>query len=340
MQNMGAGATLERVGVDILGPFPETDRGNRFIIVVGDYWTKWTEAYSTPNHTAETVAKALVNNFIARFGIPEQLHSDQGREFEGLVFKQMSCILQIEKTRTTPWRPCSNGLVEGFNKTLGTMLRRLTSENQRDWDEYVDLVVMAYRSTVHESTGQTPNMMMLGRELPMPSHLLVATPDQKEEKKDVKYIEELQRKFTEVHALAREKLKKSHIHQKKYYDRTSTRSDWQAGTAVWLFNPTKRVGRSPKLMTFWEETPYVVVEKINDVVMKVQKSRNSKPRIIHVDRLKKVEGEVDISWYKSLMDGTKKMQQSNPITATTERGQSSSQVSVMEEINLLPLYGN
>ena len=93
-------------------------------------------------------------------------------------------------------------------------------------------------------------------------------------------------------------------------------------------------------MTFWEETPYVVVEKINDVVMKVQKSRNSKPRIIHVDRLKKVEGEVDISWYKSLMDGTEKMQQRNPITATTERGQSSSQVSVMEEMNLLPLYGN
>ena len=245
MQNMGAGATLERVGVDILGPFPETDRGNRFIIVVGDYWTKWTEAYSTPNHTAETVAKALVNNFIARFGIPEQLHSDQGREFEGLVFKQMSCILQIEKTRTTPWRPCSNGLVEGFNKTLGTMLRQLTSENQRDWDEYVDLAVMAYRSTVHESTGQTPNMMMLGRELPMPSHLLVATPDQKEEEKDVKYIEELQRKFTEVHALAREKLKKSHIHQKKYYDRTSTRSDWQTGTAVWLFNPTKKSGSEP-----------------------------------------------------------------------------------------------
>lgn len=312
MKSVGTGSTLERVGIDILGPLPETVEGNRFILVVGDYWTKWMEAYSLPDHTASTVASTLVHQFIARFGIPDQIHSDQGREFESNLFQEMCQLLRIDKTKTTPWRPCSNGLVENFNKTLGTMLRQLTSHHQRDWDQYVELATMAYRSTVHESTGQTPNKMMLGRELPMPSYLLLATPEQVEQKQakhsGYDFVEELQNKILEAHALAREQLKKSHLHQKKQYDRKATMSEWSVGAPVWLFNPTKHVGKSPKLTTFWEETPYVITERVNDVVMKIQKSKTSKARIVHVDRLKLVEGQVDTSWFnkeecEQLVDG-------------------------------------
>lgn len=301
MKTVGAGSTLERVGIDILGPLTETENGNRFILVVGDYWTKWMEAYPLPDHTAETVASTLVHQFFARFGLPDQVHSDQGREFEGKLFQEMCRLLRIDKTRTTPWRPCSNGLVENFNKTLGTMLRQLSSDHQRDWDQYVELATMAYRSTVHDSTGQTPNKMMLGRELPMPSYLLVETPEQKGQERTqpgrYDFVEALQNKILEAHAVAREQLKKSHVNQKKQYDRRAIMREWKVGAPVWLFNPTKRVGKSPKLTIFWEETPYVIVDKVNDVVMKIQKNRKSKPRIVHVDRLKLVEGNVDTSWF-------------------------------------------
>ena len=77
-----AGAPMERVGVDITGPFPVTASGNRFILVAMDYFTKWPEAYAIPNHEATTVARCLVDGFFTRFGIPNELHSDQGREFE------------------------------------------------------------------------------------------------------------------------------------------------------------------------------------------------------------------------------------------------------------------
>ena len=259
--------------------------------------TKWTEAYPVPNHTASTVAAAVIYRFVARFGIPQQIHSDQGREFEGNLFQEMCDLLQVDKTRTTPWRPCSNGMIERFNKTLGAMLRQLTSSHQRDWDEYVELATMAYRSTVHESTGQTPNMMMLGRELPMPSHLLVDTPDVEEGQGRPPFVNQLEDKLLEVHTIARENLKKSHVRQKKQYDRTARARQWKIGMAVWLFNPTKMVGKSPKLTIFWEEIPYVIIEKINDVVMRIQKSKKGKPRVVHVDRLEPVKGVVDISWY-------------------------------------------
>eukprot|EP00731_Ephydatia_muelleri_P027503 Em0019g376a len=73
---------LQRVAMDIMGPLPETSRGNKYILVIADYFTTWSEAYPIPNMEAITVAKCLVNEFICRFGVPEQLHSDQGRNFE------------------------------------------------------------------------------------------------------------------------------------------------------------------------------------------------------------------------------------------------------------------
>ena len=65
---------MQRVAMDILGPLPETDHGNKYILVIGDYFTKWKESI--------TVARIFVNEFICRFGVPEQLHTDQGRNFE------------------------------------------------------------------------------------------------------------------------------------------------------------------------------------------------------------------------------------------------------------------
>ena len=176
LQPYHVGAPLERIGVDILGPLTVTNQGNRFILVVGDYWTKWMEAYPIPDHTAPTVAQVLVQRFFSQFGLPRQIHSDQGREFESNLFQELCQMLEIDKTRTTPWHPSSNGMVERFNKTLAAMLRQMCSEHQRDWDEHVALATMAYRASVHETTGATPNRMMLGRELPMPSHLLAAPP--------------------------------------------------------------------------------------------------------------------------------------------------------------------
>ena len=83
-----------------MGPFPETERGNKLIVVIGDYFTKWTEAYAIKDHKAKTIAKLLVKVFIGKFGIPEVIHTDQGRKFEGHLFREMCKMMDIEKTRT------------------------------------------------------------------------------------------------------------------------------------------------------------------------------------------------------------------------------------------------
>lgn len=77
---------LDRLAIDIMGPLPKTRDSNEYIMVVEDYFTKWTEAYAMQNHQALTVADKLVTEFICRFGCPSQIHTDQGREFESNLF--------------------------------------------------------------------------------------------------------------------------------------------------------------------------------------------------------------------------------------------------------------
>ena len=105
LRTYNVGAPLERVALDILGPLPDSDRGNKYALIIGDYFSKWTEAYMIPNQEAMNVARALVEEFVVRFVILRQIHSDQGRNFESKVFQEMCKLLGMYKTRTTPLHP-------------------------------------------------------------------------------------------------------------------------------------------------------------------------------------------------------------------------------------------
>lgn len=114
------------------------------MVVVGDYFTKWMEAIPVPNQEAKTVADALIVHFISKFGLPGSLHSDQGRNFESKLFADVCKILGISKTRTTPYRPQSDGMVERFNRTLEDQLSKYVEDHQRDWDKHVPFMMMVY----------------------------------------------------------------------------------------------------------------------------------------------------------------------------------------------------
>ena len=127
--------------MDIVGPLPRTKRGNRFIIVVNDYFTRWPEAFAVVDHEAETVAKKLMEQWVSRFGVMQYLHTDQGREFESRVLQALCGLLGIKKTRTAPYHPQSDGLVERNNRTIKDMLSKVVNENHGDWDEWIPHVL-------------------------------------------------------------------------------------------------------------------------------------------------------------------------------------------------------
>ena len=158
----------ERVTMNIVGPFPKSANGNKYILVVSDYFTRWTEAFPIPYQEALTVARVFVNEYVCRYCVPVQLRTDQGRNFESKLIEKMCKILEIDKTRTSPYHLQSDGMVEHFNRTLEAMLPKYESKNHVDWDDNLQLVMLAYRSSVHETTKQTPFFMSFGREVCLP----------------------------------------------------------------------------------------------------------------------------------------------------------------------------
>lgn len=106
LMEYSVGFPMDRVSIDILGPFPVSSAGSRYILVVQDNFTKFVEAYAIADQTAETVANKVVLEFFSRYGLPLDLHSDQGRNFQSELFRQMCCLLEINQTKTTSFRPC------------------------------------------------------------------------------------------------------------------------------------------------------------------------------------------------------------------------------------------
>ena len=125
---------IGRVHIDILGPFTPSTRGNQYVLMIVDQFTKWLECYLLPLQNEE-VAKCMVDGFISRFGCPIEIHTDQGKNFDGKLFASVCELLQIAKTKTTPYRPCSNGQVERYNRTVLQLIRCFLKRNQQNWDE-------------------------------------------------------------------------------------------------------------------------------------------------------------------------------------------------------------
>ncbi|KAL9967721.1 hypothetical protein ACROYT_G026010 [Oculina patagonica] len=129
---------MERLAMDILGPLSQTPRGNRFVLVVTDYFSKWTESYAVPNQEAVTVAEKLVSEFVCRFGVPREIHSDQGINFESKVMAEVCKLLDIEKTKTTPLHPRSDGQrLAGAHEVVRRHLGRAAERLKRNYDKRV-----------------------------------------------------------------------------------------------------------------------------------------------------------------------------------------------------------
>ena len=163
MRLYNVGFPMELIGLDICGPYPVSKKGHKYLMVVSCYFTKWVDAIPLKTQEAKYVASKLVNRFISILGVPLQLYTDLGSTFESKVVQEVCKLLGINKTRTTVRRPQSDGMVERANRSIQNMIASYISDSQDDWDEHIPLLKMAYRSSVHESTGISPALMMLDR---------------------------------------------------------------------------------------------------------------------------------------------------------------------------------
>ena len=285
MQIVGASRPMERIATDILGELPVTDKGNRYILVVSDYYTKWTEAFPMPNMEARTVADIIVREVVSRFGVPYIIHSDQGRQYESQLFLEMCKVLHIKKTRTTPYHPQSDGMVERFNKTLVRMLKSYINNHQSDWDEHLPFLTMAYRSAEHETTGFSPNYLMLGREVSTPLDIMYEMPSSIRSIPENQWAWALKEKLEEAYSCVRNHVPGAMLRQKSLHDLKLSWQKFNKDDEVYVYFPRYLPGQSPKLTNRWKG-PFKILEKCTDVTFKVNCGQRGKSQVIHIDRMR------------------------------------------------------
>jgi hypothetical protein len=271
-----------------------SDKGNRYVLVLCDYWTRWASVFALPNQTAQACADAIVNGFVTIFGVPRQIHSDQGRNFESELFAEMSKLLGITKTRTTPYRPQSDGMCERYNRSMLMMLRAVVNEDRTDWDDWLPHIALAYNSSAHETTGLSPFKMMFGREANLPLDVMFSPPPRHGARYAcaVEYVEWLRQTLQKAHEYARAHCKVAAARQKRNYDTHCRLVRYEVGQYVWRWVPP---GGSKKLVRGWKG-PFRVMARATDINCYIQLTPDSDQVRVHVDSLKPHLGRVPLAW--------------------------------------------
>ena len=261
-------APMEYVQIDLKGYLTQTISGNRYLMVVYDYFSKYIVAVPIPDKRMETVTEAFIKNVVLVFGLPGGLCSDQGKEFENRLLWETCRLLGIEKVRTSVCHPASNGGVERANRTIGNLLRSVIRTDQIDWDKRTPYVIFAYNSSKHASTELSPYEIMYGLRKPrLPTDLSFGTVKPNTlGQNDENYQEKINQAFKEVG----ENLSRARVQQKHQAEKKVNYVPIQKGEKVWLKNWKKQKGLNHKLMPYWRG-PYTVVRKISDVSYLIRK---------------------------------------------------------------------
>jgi transposase InsO family protein len=263
-----AGAPMERVHIDFMGPLPRTPRGNEHILVMVDQFTKWVECVPLPSQTAEVTAKAAVDTFFSRFGYPFQLFSDQGRNFESKLMAALCEALHIHKTRTTPYRPSANGQVERYNRTLMDAVRCFIGKSQNQWDLHLQQITGAIRASVNRSTGYTANKLMLGFEVNTPAHIMFPQVTDRTQDLD-DFVCGKTANIQEAHETARRVMKTTSRRMKRDYDLRILERPYKEGDTVYLLDTAAIKGKCKKLRSPWKG-PGVIDKKLSPYLYRIK----------------------------------------------------------------------
>lgn len=277
------------LSADLMGPFPRSTRGYKYLLVVTDTFTKFVLLYPLRAATSISVARIIEDEVFMMFGIPQYLICDNGSEFIGPAMKKLTEEYQVKLLLNASRHPQANP-TERTNKTIGCMLRAFVGENHRHWDQKLAKIGFAIRTAVHEITGYTPAYLTFGRE-PLASgkgfSLLkgwnevpqVSDPTPHGEK-----IKELKAIYKEVKI----KLEKSHEKNVKHYNLRRRPAEFQVGEQVLKKNFTQS-----NAATFYSAKlaprfvgPYIISKKVSPVVYQLKEESG---RIIgnwHISQLK------------------------------------------------------
>ena len=255
------------------------------ILTCVDEFTKYAFCILVKSENATKTAEALYHNIYTKFGIPEVVHSDQGATFISKVLAELNTMLGITHTVTTTYRPQSNGSCERLNSTIISRIRTLHTREKTKWYFHIDSLVMAYNTTVHESTGLSPFSAMYGRHPKIPIDLLVHLPDQYDHTTvPVKtFVKDREKELKEAYQLMKDNIDKRRARSKRNFDDKLKKStDFNNGDKVLV----RKFVQKNKVDDRFQAEIYVIISKKDDVPLYlVQGLESGTIKSIHRDHL-------------------------------------------------------
>lgn len=164
------------INIDLIGPLPLSNN-YRYCLTCIDRFSRWPVAIAIEDITAETVAKALLHGWIAHYGVPGIISTDQGRQFQSKLYSELSNLLGVKHFRTTAYHPQSNGIIERFHRTCKAAIK---CQNTNRWAEVLPLVLLGLRTAYKEDIDACPAEMLYGTTLKLPGDFFETSKDCKD----------------------------------------------------------------------------------------------------------------------------------------------------------------
>ena len=262
--------------MDIVGPLPTTDNGNAYILTIQDLLTKYSVAVPLKEATSLTIADAFTKNFICIYGAPQAILTDQGSNFLTSLMRNLARKFHIKQYHTTAYHPQSNGSIERSHHVLIEYLKTQI-DKESNWDDYIDLAMFSYNTSMHESIKFSPYELVFGRLARLPSSSTVI-----EENIDPTYHEYLTNLFnrlSDTQEEARQHLIKSKEKSKFYYDKRIHVRQFKEGDYVFLL-------KEPVKGKFADQYsgPYKIIDILPNNNVRI--SFRNTTRIVHSNKLK------------------------------------------------------
>jgi hypothetical protein len=259
------GDPFSKIGIDIVGPLPITTKGNKYIVVATDYFTKWPEAKAISHDTGQHVADFIYQTIICRHGCPKYILTDRGTHFKNKLVDTLLQKFEIQHLYSTPYHPQTNGLVERFNRTLCESLAKIT-EGKGDWDEFIAPVLFAYRTSKQSSTKFTPFYLVYGRNPTMPYMEM----DEIMEGNILDRLYALTQELPTAHETAQGNITKAQRKQKERYDlKVKGNRKYKIGDKVLLYDAARDKHFTGKLKPKWKG-PYYIHDNLGNGAFKLR----------------------------------------------------------------------
>ena len=230
---------FQRMGIDIVGPLELTQDDNRYILVIVDYYSHWAEAFPIATQTSKQIADLIVQHIITRFGCPEEIVTDQGKNLLSTLAHDVYEVLRAKKLTTTPYHPQTNGLTERTNGILKRILSHFVSISRNDWDLYLPYVLYAYRTSPSQALGGlSPFEVLYGQKPRQPLDQLhvdyEVNPDARGDGFQSSTHQDVVKFRTFADSLLRQAKKESQVVMKNQADKRREDVQFAAGDIVYL----------------------------------------------------------------------------------------------------------